>query len=175
TDGGAFDDRLQVAELFGPTVQGEGPSLGRRAAFVRLMRCNLSCTACDTPFTWDTSRYDLGAHTTTMTVAELTSWALAQPVDLLVITGGEPLIQQRRLVPLVRAVTESGRRVEIETNGTIAPLPELLETAHFNVSPKIGAFGAADPESRRIRPEALRVLEESGRATFKFVITTSAD
>ncbi len=56
---------LLVAEVFGPTFQGEGFSLGCRAAFVRLGRCNLDCGqgagatwACDTPYTWDWARYD---------------------------------------------------------------------------------------------------------------------
>ena len=42
-----------VSEVFGPTVQGEGPSCGRIATFVRLGRCDLRCSWCDTPYTWD--------------------------------------------------------------------------------------------------------------------------
>ena len=42
---------LVVAEVFGPTVQGEGPSAGRRASFIRLGGCNLHCDWCDTKFT----------------------------------------------------------------------------------------------------------------------------
>jgi organic radical activating enzyme len=49
---------LLVAEMFGPTFQGEGPSAGQRAVFVRTSRCNLSCSWCDTPHTWDWSRFD---------------------------------------------------------------------------------------------------------------------
>ena len=49
---------LVISEVFGPTVQGEGPTIGRRAAFVRLGRCNLDCSWCDTPYTWDWERYD---------------------------------------------------------------------------------------------------------------------
>ena len=41
-------EELVVSEIFGPTWQGEGPSLGRRCGFVRLGRCNLACTFCDT-------------------------------------------------------------------------------------------------------------------------------
>ncbi|GAA1874045.1 7-carboxy-7-deazaguanine synthase QueE [Myceligenerans crystallogenes] len=175
TGAGTTPDQLQVAEVFGPTVQGEGPSLGRRAVFVRLMRCNLTCKRCDTPETWDASRFDLHARTTSMPVPDLVSWALAQPVDLVVITGGEPFIQQRRLVPLVQALSDAGRRVEIETNGTVVPLPELAAHAWFNVSPKVGVFGASDPESKRIKPAALRTLQQTGRAVFKFVITKPDD
>lgn len=52
------EGELVVSEVFGPTFQGEGPSLGRRAGFVRLGRCNLDCSWCDTPNTWDWSRFD---------------------------------------------------------------------------------------------------------------------
>src|SRR5690606_2170027 len=43
---------LNVNEIFGITIQGEGPSMGRPCAFVRLFQCNLQCTWCDTPYTW---------------------------------------------------------------------------------------------------------------------------
>jgi organic radical activating enzyme len=54
-------------------------------------------------------------------VMDLLVWALASPVELVVITGGEPLIQQPALIPLVRALPTGGKRVEIETNGTVIP------------------------------------------------------
>ena len=49
---------LPVAEVFAPTFQGEGPYLGRSADFIRLGGCNLTCYGCDTPYTWDASRYE---------------------------------------------------------------------------------------------------------------------
>ena len=52
---------LIVAECFGvetPTFQGEGPSCGHPALFIRLSRCNLTCARCDTKYTWDWSRFD---------------------------------------------------------------------------------------------------------------------
>ena len=59
---------LAVSEIFGPTLQGEGPSSGRRAMFLRLAGCNLSCSWCDTAYTWDWSRYDKKAEVTMMQV-----------------------------------------------------------------------------------------------------------
>ena len=169
-------DRLLVAETFGPTVQGEGPSLGRRAAFIRLMNCNLTCKDCDTPYTWDRTRFDLSAETTAASVTDLLAWTTAQPVGLVVITGGEPLIQQRRLIPLVRGIAEAGRLVEIETNGTIEPVPDLLRwVTRFNVSPKLSSFGAGMPMSKRIKAGVLHNFAVSGRAVFKFVVSSSAD
>ena len=48
-----MSDLLEVSEIFGLTIQGEGPSVGRRAVFLRLRRCNLACDWCDTRYTWD--------------------------------------------------------------------------------------------------------------------------
>jgi len=166
----APDRPLLVAETFGPTFQGEGPSCGQQALFLRLSRCNLSCPDCDTPYTWDTSRYNLRAHTEHRTAASLISWALAHPTPLVVITGGEPLLQQDRMLPVVAALTAAGRRVEIETNGTVSPSPELVDqVAAFNVSPKLAAFAAERDADRRINPAALAVLVASGKSVFKFV------
>lgn len=167
---------LLVAETFGPTLQGEGPSSGQQALFLRLSRCNLSCPRCDTPYTWDTSRFDLRAHTSQRTAEDVVRWVLTQPTRLLVITGGEPLLQQDRLLTVVKGVTEAGRRVEIETNGTVIPLPDLLATtAAFNVSPKLLNFAGPRDGLRRLNPAALSALATSGRAVFKFVVTRVAE
>ncbi|RKN55078.1 7-carboxy-7-deazaguanine synthase QueE, partial [Streptomyces klenkii] len=99
------EPRLIVAERFGvdrPTFQGEGPSMGEPAVFIRLSRCNLSCGWCDTPWTWDWERYDPRAESAGHSVEDLAAWALGAPTGLVVVTGGEPLLQQRQLVPLVR-------------------------------------------------------------------------
>jgi organic radical activating enzyme len=160
-------DALLVAETF-TSFQGEGPSAGRPAAFIRLSRCNLACSFCDTPYTWDWTRFHPGTEATWERTDDLTAWALQQN-GRIVITGGEPLIQQERLVPLAARIAQSGREVEVETNGTITPLPDLVKVVtQFNVSPKLSR--SAVPESRRIIPDALRVFADSGRAAFKFVI-----
>lgn len=169
--------RLIVAECFGvevPTFQGEGPSCGHPALFIRLSRCNLTCTNCDTKYTWDRSQFDLRKESTKRTVADLVAWATSSPVKLVVITGGEPLLQQTRLVPLVGQLLAAGKRVEFETNGTLAPVPELVaDGVRFNVSPKIASFGV--DEAKSIVPAALEAFVASGRAAFKFVASSVAD
>jgi len=167
---------LRVSELFGPTFQGEGPSAGQLASFIRLSGCNLSCPRCDTPYTWDWRRYDRRAEQYLMTPASVLDWALGQPAPLIVVTGGEPLLQARQLTGVVPPLVEAGRRVEFETNGTIAPPPSLaIEGVAFNVSPKLTGFGSGMPASRRIRDGALRALASSGKARFKFVAASLAD
>lgn len=160
-----------VSEVFGPTVQGEGPSLGRRCGFVRLGRCNLACAWCDTPFTWRWTDHDPDVELREMTVDAVVSQLDAMKVDMVVITGGEPLLQQRDVKPLVDALrVERGWRVEVETAGTIAP---ELDVDHWNVSPKLANSG--NPLARRYKPDVLRAFEASGRAAFKFVVADVAD
>ncbi len=166
---------LLVSEVFGPTFQGEGRSLGQRAGFVRLGTCNLDCGrgpgatwACDTPYTWDWERYNPAAELAVRPVADVVAELTAMKVGGVVITGGEPLIQQRRLVSLLRAAADRGWAVEIETNGTIAPLPEVAGLAgQFTVSPKVQGSGV--PAALAIRPRALAAFMATGKATFKFV------
>lgn len=168
---------ILLAERFGPTLQGEGPSTGQQALFIRLSRCNLSCPGCDTPYTWDWTRFDPRQESTQLSVDELYEWVVGQTVRLIVITGGEPLLQQDRLLPLVHSLANEGRRIEIETNGTINPSPDLIESVtQFNVSPKTSRFAGANiDENRRINPHALEILSSSGKAIFKFVITRRED
>jgi organic radical activating enzyme len=162
---------LLVAEVFGDkqaTFQGEGPSCGTPALFIRLSRCNLTCTWCDTRYTWDWAHYDPRAESTRRSVTELAEWALSAPPGLVVITGGEPLLQQRQLVLLVSQLLAGGKRVEVETNGTVAPDAALLaDGVTFNVSPKLASSAVA--EATRIMDGPLRAFASSGRAVFKFV------
>lgn len=91
----------------------------------------------------------------------------AYSVPLVVVSGGEPLSQQNRLLPLLRELAGTGHGIEIETNGTVAPLPEVAALARFNVSPKLAHSG--EPEARRLVPEALAAFARLPGTAFKFV------
>jgi 7-carboxy-7-deazaguanine synthase len=172
---------LVVSEVFGPTFQGEGRSLGLRVGFVRLGSCNLDCGrgpgstwACDTAYTWDWERYSPAAELSVRSVDDITAQLAAMGVDRIVVTGGEPLVQQHRLVSLLRAADRRGWAIEIETNGTIAPLPEVAElVSQFNVSPKVRGSGV--PAAIALRPRALAAFLDSGKAVFKFVASEAAE
>ncbi|MGW7708281.1 7-carboxy-7-deazaguanine synthase QueE [Streptomyces sp. NPDC054771] len=166
----SLSDTLVVREVFGPTVQGEGPSTGRRCAFIRLGGCNLTCSWCDTPETWDATRYDLRATLTRTTVQDIVTRALEGDPGMVVITGGEPLLHQNQpgWYSLVAALTSAGTEIEVETNGTQTPTEQTARlVTRFNVSPKLAHAG--DPAAKRIRPDALRALHATGKAAFKFV------
>lgn len=171
-------DTLPVAEIFGPTFQGEGPSAGRLAAFIRVGGCNLTCRACDTPYTWDARRYDLRTELTSMTVDEILA-ALA-PARLVVLTGGEPTLYRdyQAMARLLGALAAQGRQIEVETNGTIDPEPLDTYPVRFNVSPKLAGPMSEDPHDRRIVPQALTrygELARLGQAVWKLVVATPED
>jgi 7-carboxy-7-deazaguanine synthase len=169
------DGSLVVAEVFGPTWQGEGPSLGTRAGFIRLGRCNLACTWCDTPYTWDWERYDPAVELTRRTIDEIADEVEAMDVRLVVITGGEPLLQQSHLPPLLERLRAGHRtEIEIETAGTLAPSEAVVTRVdRFNVSPKLANSG--NPVDRRLKPSVLRAFVASGKASFKFVASSADD
>lgn len=175
---------LTVSEVFGPTIQGEGPSLGRRCTFLRLGLCNLNCGAgagatweCDTPYTWDWRgelghAYDKETELTQRHVSDIAEDIDTRDASLLVISGGEPLIQQARLVDLLELL-DRRYEVEMETNGTIAPRPELVATGiRFNVSPKLAGSGV--DRARAWHYGAASALRDAG-ARFKFVVAEPSD
>lgn len=106
---------LHVVEIF-YTIQGEGTWTGTPAVFVRLAGCNLSCDFCDTDYAL---RRVMSAEQIVHAVRE------ASPAcPMVVLTGGEPLAQTESL-SLVDALRADGRRVHIESNGTmLTPLPD---------------------------------------------------
>lgn len=163
---------MNVSEVFGPTLQGEGPSAGQPAAFLRLGGCNLACSWCDTPYTWDASRFDLRVEITRRDQEGLIAELVGMGVDRLVVTGGEPLLQQRSLVHLLSEIGYAFPHVEIETNGTVAPDQDLVPLVErFHVSPKLAHSGNDDP----IKHHALREFQRTGKSLFKFVVQEPGD
>lgn len=120
---------VQIHSIF-PTIQGEGPFCGERALFFRLHGCNLRCPGCDTDYT--STILQVAPHFMATKAREL-DW---QPGALVVITGGEPFRQN--IGPAVIALLEAGYRVQVETNGVLAPEGIPWEHPRFTVvcSPK---------------------------------------
>ena len=171
----AMLNTLEVSEFFGPTLQGEGPHQGRPALFLRLGRCNLTCSWCDTPYTWDWERYDIAEEVHEESYGDLMAWARSHQgvTRRLVISGGEPMMQQHRWAPMASALKGEGWSVEVETNGTIAPRAGASEAVSlWSVSPKIANSGVV--ASKRFKHDALRTLALL-RSVFKFVVAEPSD
>jgi 7-carboxy-7-deazaguanine synthase len=165
-------DVLRLSEVF-DSLQGEGVNVGKPCRFVRLALCNLHCHYCDTKYTWDFERYDYAREVREVSLDAITEQLRAAPAGHVVVTGGEPLLQQRALATVFERVP-SELFIEIETNGTRVPLPSLCERVNqWNVSPKLSTAG--DPEALRIRPDALAALRDTGRAYLKLVVQTEQE
>ena len=156
------------------TVQGEGVSAGVPAVFLRLATCNLKCSWCDTKYTWDWSQYNYDREVAAITSDEAMERIRALGTRRVVVTGGEPLMQQRSLAALLIDLREDGYECEIETNGTLVPSEEMVTCiSQWNVSPKL-ENSCNGLEKRRV-PKALRAFRDLDNAWFKFVIAEPGD
>jgi 7-carboxy-7-deazaguanine synthase len=178
-------DTLSVSEVFGPTIQGEGPSQGKCVVFLRLGLCNLDCKWCDTPYTWDWTGKNGTAYDKATELKSMGLHDIAQQIETIaqnktrtiVVTGGEPLVQQKRLAKLLTMLAQSGFRAEIETNGTVMPnevIQELARAGHvsFNCSPKLENSGIEI--ATRIKADVLSCLAQLP-SSFKFVVQSNQD
>jgi organic radical activating enzyme len=176
---------LPLNDVFGPTIQGEGPYMGRTVNFIRLGLCNLHCKNCDTKQTWDNNLYDIKVLNPERTVDEIMQkfHRLISSARTVVISGGEPLMHQDKAAfrELLKRMALYEIDVHIETNGTRMPRPIVKDLVkHFSVSPKItsGLISDLDPETKRIK---MPVLEEFanlvrlGKACFKIVCQNEDD
>jgi organic radical activating enzyme len=176
-EGIADDPVLVVADIVGPTVLGQGTAAGRRCSLIRLGGCNLSCSWCDTPFAWDSTRYDLGRQLSQWPATQVALTALSCNPPLVVVTGGEPLLQQRSPGWPVLLRSLAGVEVGLETNGTLAPSEETMRGVSWvTVSPKLAHAG--DPSWERIKGDVLITwgqLAYSHDIEFVFVVRDSTD
>lgn len=173
---------IRVNEIFGPTIQGEGRSVGKEVAFLRLSQCNLHCVWCDTPYTWNwigtsfqhPEKYDEKLESTETSVEDVFQTLSHIPTKALVISGGEPLLQQKQLLPLLDLLKKDQWWIEVETNGTVPIRPEFDGYIdQYNCSPKLA--NSLDPLKLRIREKTLHSLVENEKVFFKFVVGSEQD
>lgn len=173
------------------TLQGEGlfeeegGTAGCPSVFLRLQFCNLKCGKtggwkCDTGYTWDADRAEYWQEPEDWTIDRTKeeiekAWAekfsdIDRSKKRVVVTGGEPLLQQDKIAELVELMPEWS--FEIETNGTIEP-GDRLKRCQINCSPKLANSG--NELNIRYRPEVLRVINSWDKSWFKFVVNDSVD
>ncbi|HEV2462542.1 MAG TPA: radical SAM protein [Acidobacteriaceae bacterium] len=151
---------MYLIEIY-KSVQGESSFAGRPCIFVRLAGCNLRCSWCDSEYTF-TGGYKL---TEDGIVAEIEKLA---PVKLVEFTGGEPLLQERELVPLMERLLREGYELMIETSGE-RPVEKVPKAVHKIIDVKCPGSG----EASRFRITNLASLTD--RDELKFVLTNRND
>jgi 7-carboxy-7-deazaguanine synthase len=101
---------MQITEIY-KSLQGESTHAGLPCVFVRLTGCNLRCSWCDSEYTFH------GGHRMTPEEIRTEVKTLSPQGGLVEVTGGEPMLQERELVPLMDQLLEGGYQVLLETSG----------------------------------------------------------
>jgi 7-carboxy-7-deazaguanine synthase len=154
---------LHIIEIY-KSVQGESSFAGLPCIFVRLAGCNLRCSWCDSEYTFAGGK----RMTEDEIFAEVEKLA---PVKLVEITGGEPMLQARALLPFMQRLLSSGYTVLIETSGE-RPLADVPKQVHKIVDVKCpgsgegGTFHMLNLEALTLRDEVKFVV--AGRADYDF-------
>jgi 7-carboxy-7-deazaguanine synthase len=151
---------MQITEIYS-SIQGESSFAGLPCIFVRLTGCNLRCVWCDSEYTFTGGKKMALAEV----MAEVQRFA---PVKLVEITGGEPMLQEREVVPLMLELLHLGYTVLLETSGE-RPLANVPREVHKIVDvkcPHSGEGGTFDIPN-------LKTL--TARDEIKFVVSDRAD
>jgi 7-carboxy-7-deazaguanine synthase len=152
---------MQLTEIY-KSLQGESTHAGLPCVFVRLTGCNLRCSWCDSEYT-----FRGGRRMTSQEVQDEVK-RLSPNGGLVEITGGEPMLQERELIPLIQQLLEAPYQVLLETSGE-RPLGRVPAEVIKIVDVKCPDSGAANT----FHPENLEAL--TTRDEVKFVLSSRAD
>ena len=173
------------------TIQGEGKSLGKPSIFIRTSLCNLHCVWCDTDYTWNWEgtpfahkfdkrpkykKYNKKDWIVEIDINEIIEIVGDISCKNIVLTGGEPMMQQKDLINLMKELKKVDPEYwfEIETNCTLVPNEDFdLLIDQYNVSPKLDNSG----NSLKLREKApvYRYFANSDKSVFKYVIERQSD
>ena len=161
---------MQVIEIFA-SIQGEGKFIGAPSTFVRFTGCNLRCFYCDSRYAWDS---EAGQD---LTPAEIVSEVRDRERRHVVLTGGEPLVQQSTgLRELCKALSRDARVVTVETNATLLPGPGLIAYVDlWSLSPKLSSARLQDPPNWKEVVAHVTWRVSRRQAQIKFVIADEQD
>jgi organic radical activating enzyme len=163
---------MKISEHFA-SIQGEGKSIGTPCVFLRTTGCNLLCQSktwvCDTIEVWRKGN-DMTAEQFINQYSHLLHLKYR-----VVVTGGEPLLQQDRgIADLCKTLVEEfGTEIEVETNGTIMPSEEIVRyVTQWNISPKLSNSGESE---RRRQYDVIHRFNDMPDICWKFVVATADD
>jgi 7-cyano-7-deazaguanosine (preQ0) biosynthesis protein QueE len=148
---------LKVCEIF-YSIQGEGPNIGKPAVFLRLGGCNQKCKWCDTKYALNSANFK------SISNKKIIQKIKKYPCKNIVITGGEPLLQQDSLKVLLDELPKY--TFELETNGSL-PLKINNKFEQINCSPKLTSSGTI--------AYSLKLFPNNKKVAYKFVICNKSD
>jgi 7-carboxy-7-deazaguanine synthase len=152
---------MQIIEIY-KSLQGESSFAGLPCVFVRTAICNLRCSWCDSEYTFK------GGSPMSVEEVEAEVQRLSPDGGLVEITGGEPMLHEREVVPLMERLLASNYTVLLETSGE-RPLEKVPSQVHKIVDVKCPASGEGDS----FRMENLATLTSNDE--LKFVLADRAD
>lgn len=161
--------KVNIVEQF-MSIQGEGPLQGSTAWFIRLRGCNLKCAYCDSKFTWAEGEK-----------VEFTELPTPNKVNLIVITGGEPLWEgngnRTDTLYLIDKLREmyGAVRIQIETNGTCFPFYWEDSNISYSVSPKLKNAGKDLSWDISTLREYVSIFQEGADVILKPVVCSVED
>jgi 7-carboxy-7-deazaguanine synthase len=190
------DIEIKMANLnAGPevfySIQGEGKNIGFPSVFVRTTLCNLHCIWCDTDYTWNWEgtrfrhkndaqvgykKFDKAAFVILSRVGELVEHITKYKCSNIVLTGGEPMLQQPALASLMRVLRtkKADYHFEVESNGTLLPNKGFEElVSQYNISPKLA--NSNNPKSLRDKEKPMMFFAKSPKSNFKYVVANAKD
>jgi 7-carboxy-7-deazaguanine synthase len=152
---------MQITEIY-KSIQGESTRAGLPCVFVRLTGCNLRCSWCDSEYTFT------GGHRMTMEEVFEEVEQISPGGGLVEITGGEPMLQEREVVPLMQRLLDDGYTVLLETSGE-RPLERVPKGVVKIVDVKCPGSGEGDT----FHLENLETLDSTDEV--KFVLSDRSD
>lgn len=161
---------MLINEIF-VSYQGEGRYTGKKTLFIRLQGCNLRCVWCDTP---DALSKDGGSEVVN---DELVKMINTSEVNNIVFTGGEPLLQYKELLCVIRKLDSEIRygnpTIEVETNGLYSPGDLIYQPVHFTIGMK---YNQTENKFFQKYDETLPEFEKSiFHPDYKFVVNPLHD
>ena len=174
-------DKLAISEVF-YSIQGEGKTVGVPSVFIRLGGCNLICGGMGTQFDgelhndaeWRCDSIEVWMKAQSKEIKDILPSDCVKAIENgahIILTGGEPMIQQKGLEALVNYIKENHNKeayFEVETNGTIMPNESLLKNIDlWNCSPKLRNSGM--DTAMTFKSEVITKLNTKN-TIFKFVV-----
>jgi 7-carboxy-7-deazaguanine synthase len=171
------DNRYYVTEIF-ESIQGEGNYAGVYALFIRFQFCNLTCTWCDTKFTW----FEKSGSFKEYDAAELKAIIRNSKASHIIFTGGEPTLYR------IDELVVDGKKFHVETNATIIPTVNtdiqlgdqsifsrkamnkvIISAFNWVVSPKL------NNSNQKINEKAISYWSGKEFCIFKFIAQSISD